>query len=84
MKYFAAQAARKEAMGRCLFARQQLRASITEVSDVYRAHPLPALASAAGIGFLLAQLRLGSGLVTAGARLATGPTFGLIRKLLQI
>lgn len=84
MKYFAALAAREDAMVRCLFARQQLRASINEVSDVYRVYPLPALAGAAGIGFLLAQLRVGSGLVRTGVRLATGPAFGLVRRFLQI
>ncbi|MEO6967121.1 MAG: hypothetical protein ABI132_01510 [Rhodanobacteraceae bacterium] len=84
MKYFAALAAREDAMVRCLFARQQLSASVNEVSDIYRAYPLPALAGAAGIGFLLAQLRVGGGLVMASARLATGPTFGLIRRVLQI
>lgn len=84
MKYFAALAAREDAMVGCLFARQQLRASVHEVSDAYRAYPLPALASAAGVGFLLAQLRIGSGVVTAVGRLATGPAFGLVRRFLQI
>lgn len=84
MKYFDALAAREEALARCLFARQRLRAAASDVADVYHAHPVPALTGAAGLGFVLAQLRVGSGLVMAGARLATGPAFGLLRRYLQI
>ncbi len=57
MKYFAALAAREDATVRCLFARQQLRASAHEVSDVYRAYPLPALASAAAVWSFVTRKR---------------------------
>lgn len=84
MKYGRAMRAREEAVARCLFARQELRAASSDVRDVYRAYPAPALAAAAGVGFLLAQLRVGTGVVAAGARLATGPAFDIVRRILQI
>lgn len=84
MKYLKALAAREGAVARCLFARQALRAAASDVSDVYRAYPMPALAGAAGAGFLLAQLRVGGGLVKTSVQLATGPAFGLLRRFLQI
>lgn len=84
MRYARALAAREEALARCLFVRQELRAAADESVEVYRAYPVPALTGAAGLGFVLAQLRVGSGLVATGARLATGPAFELLRRFLQI
>ncbi len=64
-------------------ARSELGTAVAEVIGVYQAHPLPALAGAAGLGFVLAQLRVGSGLVRAGMRVATGPAWGLVRQYLS-
>lgn len=60
-------------------ARDGLRTSVDGMIGVYQAHPLPTLAGAAGIGFVLAQLKVGSGLVRAGMRIASGPAWRLVR-----
>lgn len=84
MKYTKALASREEALARCLFARQELRAASSDLHDVYRAYPAPVLGAAAVAGFLLAQVRFGSGFVAAGARIATGPVFDIVRRMLQV
>ena len=83
MKFARALAAREAALARCRDARDELRAAASEGAEIYRAYPLPALTGAAGLGFVLAQLRVGSGLVVTGARIATGPAFDLLRRFLQ-
>ncbi len=80
MKYSRALAARKRAQAACLAARGELQDAIDEMIGTYQAHPLPALAGAAGIGFVLAQLKVGSGLIRTGARIAAGPAWGLVRE----
>lgn len=65
-------------------ARDALRAAVDTAIDTYQAHPVPMLAGAAGIGFLLAQLRVGSGLIRTGMRIASGPAWQLIRQYLVI
>jgi hypothetical protein len=57
---------------------------MNDVVDVYQAHPLPTLAGAAGLGFVLAQLRVGGGLVRAGVRVASGPAWRLVRQYLNV
>ena len=84
MKYTRALAKRRQALARVRAARGDLRASMNEVVDVYQAHPLPTLAGAAGIGFVLSQLRVGGGLVRAGVRVASGPAWRLVRQYLSV
>ena len=79
MKYLRALKAREEALAECLFARGQLRSAAADAAEAYRAYPLPVLGAAAGAGFLMARLRVGTSLVFTGARLASGPLFGLLR-----
>ena len=84
MKYTRALAKRRQALARVRAARGDLRASMNEVVDVDQAHPLPTLAGAAGLGFVLAQLRVGGGLVRAGVRVASGPAWRLVRQYLNV
>ncbi|HJR12805.1 MAG TPA: hypothetical protein VJ833_02805 [Rhodanobacteraceae bacterium] len=82
MNYTRALAKRRRALAHCRAARGELHASMNEVIDVYRAHPWPTLAGAAGVGFVLAQLRVGGGLIRAGMRIASGPAWRLVRQYL--
>jgi hypothetical protein len=61
-----------------------LHAAVDDAIGVYQAHPLPALAGAAGVGFVLAQLRVGSGLIRVGARIASGPAWHLVRQYFRV
>lgn len=80
MNYFKALRARKRALRECERARRELHGSVEDLVAAYEARPLPVLAGAAAVGFILAQARIGSGLVKSGARFATGPAWGLIRQ----
>jgi len=75
---------RKRALAASRVARDDLRGAVGEVIGAYQAHPVPTLAGAAGVGFVLAQLRVGSGLVRIGMRVATGPAWQLIRQYLVV
>jgi len=79
MNYFRALRARRRALRECERARRELHGSVEDLVGAYEARPLPILAGAAGIGFVLAQMRVGSGLVKTGARVASGPAWGLVR-----
>jgi hypothetical protein len=81
--YFKALRVRRRALQECAMARADLVASVGDAVEAYASHPLPALASAAGLGFVVAQLRVGSGLVRAGLRIAAGPAWRLVRTLLS-
>lgn len=78
-KYIKALHARRRALKECELARRELHDSVEGVVDAYGAHPLTTLAGAAGMGFVLARFRVGSGLMKAGARMATGPAWQLVR-----
>lgn len=84
MSYMRTLAERKRALAASRVARDDLRGAVSEVIGVYQAHPVPALAGAAGVGFVLAQLRVGSGLVRIGMRIASGPAWQLIRQYLAV
>jgi hypothetical protein len=77
-------AQRKRALAASRAARDDLRGAVGEVIGVYQTHPVPALAGAAGVGFVLSQLRVGSGLVRIGMRIASGPAWQLIRQYLAV
>ncbi|HJP97512.1 MAG TPA: hypothetical protein VJ862_03010 [Rhodanobacteraceae bacterium] len=81
--YFTALRARHRALRECEQARRELHGSVEDLVGAYETRPLPILAGVAGIGFVLAQMRVGSGLVKAGARIATGPAWGLIRQFVD-
>lgn len=80
MIYYRALRDRRRALARCRAARGELDSAVGDVIGAYQDHPLPTLAGAAGIGFLLAQFRVGAGLVRSGMRIATGPAWGLVRQ----
>jgi hypothetical protein len=80
MSYARARADRERALAMCRAARGDLDSAVGGVIDVYQAHPVPALAGAAGIGFVIAQFQVGSGLVRAGMRIATGPAWRMVRR----
>lgn len=82
MNYTRALSNRRQAVARCRAARADLDAAVDDVIGVYQAHPFSTLAGAAGVGFVLAQLRVGSGLIRAGARIASGPAWKLARQYL--
>ena len=80
MSYARALRDRARAQAASRAARTDLRTSVDGVIGVYQAHPLPTLAGAAGIGFVLAQLKVGSGLIRTGMRIASGPAWRLVRQ----
>ena len=82
MNYLRTLAERKRALAASRAARGGLHAAVGDMIGIYQAHPVPALAGAAGVGFVLAQLRVGSGLVRTGMRIASGPAWQLIRQYL--
>lgn len=84
MNYMRTLAERKRALAASRLAREELRGAVGEVIGAYQAHPVPALAGAAGIGFLCSQLRVGSGLVRVGMRIASGPAWQLLRQYIII
>lgn len=84
MNYARALAKRRRALAHCRAARGELHASMNEIIDVYQIHPWPTLAGAAGVGFVLAQLRVGGGLVRAGMRIVGGPAWRLVRQYLAV
>lgn len=84
MNYVRTLKERRHALVAARRARSDLRSAVGEMIGAYQAHPLPALAGAAGAGFVLSQLRVGSGLVRIGMRIATGPAWQLIRQYLAI
>lgn len=83
MSYLGCLAERKRALATCRAARGELHAAVGEVVGVYQAHPVPTLAGAAGMGFVLSQLRVGGGLVRIGMRIASGPAWQLVRQYLS-
>jgi hypothetical protein len=83
MSYARVLAEREQALAASRAARNELRGAVDDMIGVYQAHPLPTLAGAAGIGFVLAQLRVGSGLVRVGMRIASGPAWQLVRQFLH-
>jgi len=84
MNYLRTLKERQRALAASRLARNDLRGAVGEVIGAYQAHPVPALAGAAVLGFLLAQLRVGSGVVRTGMRIASGPAWQLIRQYLAI
>ena len=84
MSYRRAIAARRRALAECRAARRQLTGAVDGMISVYQAQPLPTLGAAAGLGFVLAQLKVGGGLVRAGMRIASGPAWRLARQYLQV
>jgi hypothetical protein len=84
MNYMRTLSERNRALVASRLAREDLRGAVGGVIGAYQAHPLPALAGAAGLGFLFSQLRVGSGLVRVGMRIATGPAWQLIRQYMII
>ena len=83
MNYTRALAERRQAVAHCRAARGELDTAVDDVIGVYQAHPVPALAGAAGVGFVLAQFRVGGGLIRAGIRIASGPAWRLVRQFLS-
>jgi hypothetical protein len=84
VSYLRTLAERKRALAASRAARDDLRGAVGEVIGVYQAHPVPALAGAAGVGFVLSQLRVGSGLIRIGMRIASGPAWQLIRQYMVV
>lgn len=78
-KLLEASRARRLALRDCELARLELDAAVHDALTVYHDHPMSLLAAAAGLGFVLAQLRVGSGLVKAGLHFVTGPAWRLLR-----
>lgn len=83
MSYLRDLRAREQALAASRAARGDLSAAVADVVDVYQAHPVSTLAGAAGIGFVLAQLRVGGGLMRVGARIASGPAWRIVKTLLD-
>lgn len=82
INYWKALRARRTALQECEQARQELHDSVDGVIGVYQARPLPILAGAAGVGFVLAQFHVGSGLIRTGMHIAIGPAWKLARQFL--
>lgn len=84
MSYVHALRERARAQAASRAARADLQTSVDGMIGVYQAQPLPTLAGAAGIGFVLAQLSLGSGLIRVGMRIASGPAWRLLRQYVNL
>lgn len=84
MQFVHALRARQRALAQSRAARRALGAATDELVEVYQAQPLPTLAGAAAVGFVLARLRIGHTVVRAGLRIATGPGWRLVRQYLSI
>lgn len=83
MSYRAAARERDRALAGSRAARAELAAATVGIRDAYHAHPVATLAGAAGVGLVLAQLRVGGGLMRMGARIASGPAWRLVKTLLD-
>lgn len=83
MSYVGALRERRRALAHCEVARRDLHAAVGGVIETYQARPLSTLVGAAGIGFVLAQFRVGTGLIRSGLRIASGPAWGLVRQVLN-
>lgn len=83
MSYLRIRRERAAALVASRAARTELAVAVSGVIDVYQAHPVPTLAGAAGVGFVLAQLRVGGGLMRIGARIASGPAWRIVKTLLD-
>lgn len=83
MKYLKALRARRLALLECELARREVDAAVGEVVMVYRSHPTPFLTAAIGVGFVLAQLHVGSGWMKAGVRITTGSAWSLLRQFIR-
>ena len=75
---------RKRALAECRATRSELDGAINAVIGSYQARPLPILAGAAAIGFVLGHQQVGSAVARTGMQLATGPTWRLVRQFLQV
>lgn len=75
---------RRLALARCHAARADVHAAVDQAIGAYQAHPLPVLAGAAGVGFVLARLEVGRGFVRTGMRIAAGPGWRLVRQYFPI
>lgn len=84
MKYFRALSERKRALHASRAARADFEQATDALIGAWQAHPLPALACAAGAGFVLARLRAGSGIMRAAIRIASGPGWRLVRQYLVL
>ena len=84
MNYMRTLAERKRALAASRAARGDLRSAVGEVIGIYQTHPVPALAGAAGVGFVKAPLRNSRRLVRVGMRIAGGPAWHLIRQYLIV
>lgn len=84
MNYVRVMTARKRAVAASRVARGELGAAVDTLNAAYAAHPVAMLAGAAGIGFVLARLRVGGGLIRTGMRIATGPAWQLVRQYWRI
>lgn len=80
MGYAHALAERRRALVKMRAARKDLGTAVGELIGTYQKHPVSTLAGAAGLGFILSQLRVGSGLVRVGMRIASGPAWRLIKQ----
>lgn len=83
MSYLRVRRERDAALVASRAARNDLSSAVSGLIDVYQAHPVSTLAGAAGIGFVLAQLRVGGGLMRIGARIASGPAWRIVKTLLD-
>lgn len=83
MSYLRVLRERERATAASRAARNDLSIAVAGVIEVYQQHPVPTLAGAAGAGFVLAQLRVGGGLMRIGARIASGPAWHIVRTLLD-
>lgn len=68
----------------CRAARGGVDSGVDDTIGVYQAHPHPTLAGVAGLGCVLAQLRVGSGVARIGMRIAPDPTWTLVRQYLTL
>lgn len=84
MSYRSDLAERRQALAACRATRSELDGAVNAVVGSYQARPLPILAGAAVVGFVLGHQQVGTTVIQASTRLATGPTWRLVRQFLQV
>lgn len=84
MSYLTHLTERRQALAACRATRTELDGAVSNVLGAYRARPLPILAGAAAIGFVLGHEQVGRSVAQASMRIATGPTWRLVRQFMQV
>ncbi len=83
MNYLRAVSRRNRALVTCRKARSDLHVMTGQLIRTYHARPWPIVTTAAGVGFLLAWLRIGRGCAAVALQVATRSRWAWLRQYLN-